>query len=59
MFFLLVMVCTSSSMLDCQEFTMGQYRDAFACEVAAGRAEVVLGQGPDQNYRFECVEEEK
>lgn len=58
MIFLLITLCTSPSMDDCQVTTMGKYKDAFACEVAIGRAEEVLGTGPEQNYRLECAEED-
>lgn len=58
MIFLLITLCTSPAMDDCQVMTMGQFKDKFACEVAIGRAEEVLGTGPEQNYRMECAVED-
>lgn len=59
MFILLITVCASVAMDDCQVQQMGHFRDALACQVAYQRAEIVLGRGPDQNYRLECVKGEQ
>lgn len=57
MIFLLLTLCTSPAMDDCQVMVLSQFKDQFACEVAIDRAEEVLGTGPEQSYRLECVED--
>jgi hypothetical protein len=55
MFFLILTVCASAAMDDCQVYSVQKLRTEKQCEVMAGIHRQVLGDGPDNNYRLECV----
>lgn len=58
MIILLITLCTSPSMDDCQVHQIGSYQNKRQCEVVASIQRDVLGTGPDQNYRLQCVSQE-
>lgn len=57
MIFLLITLCTSPAMDDCQVHLLGRFPTAQQCEAVSQVHRAVLGKGPDQNYRLECQPE--
>lgn len=55
MIFLILTLCTSAAMDDCRVVKVGQYPAQRQCEQVAAVHRQVLGAGPKQNYRLECV----
>lgn len=56
MILLIVTLCTSASMTDCEVHQLGQVKTKAACETAADIYRQVLE--PAENYRLECVQQE-
>lgn len=55
MILLIVTLCASASMTDCEVHRFGQYKTPQACETAVGIYRQVLE--PAENYRMECADE--
>jgi len=59
MILLMITVCATAAMDDCWVSRLGEFETPIACTMAKQRAEIVLGRGPDQNYRLDCEEGEE
>jgi hypothetical protein len=55
MFFLIFTACTTAAMDDCQVYSVSQHLGERQCLVMADIYRDTLGDGPDKNYRLECV----
>lgn len=54
MFFLIITLCISSAMNDCQVESTGHFYTLRQCEVMEDIHRQVLGSEKDNNYRLEC-----
>lgn len=59
MILLLITLCTSATMDDCQVHQLGQFPTEKRCEAVASIHRAVLTEGAEQNYRLECVQQER
>lgn len=57
MFLLIVTLCASSAMTDCQEYTTARLPTQQQCLAMAGLQRDILGKA--YNYRIECKPENK
>lgn len=57
MILLIATLCASAAMDDCQVNKLGQFETPAQCEALAAIHRQILGEGPDQNYRLECLDE--
>ncbi len=57
MFLLIVTLCTSSAMADCQEYTTGRFPTQQQCLAMAGLQRDLLGEAA--NYSIKCEPENK
>lgn len=54
MFFLILTVCATAAMDNCQTYSLGSHRNEAQCLSAADIYRKTLGDGADTNYRIEC-----
>ena len=58
MIFLILTVCTTAALDDCQVYQLGRTETAQQCEAVADIYRDTLGRDGDLNYRLECVSED-
>lgn len=54
MFFLIMTVCATAAMDDCQVYAVNQHQSAQQCEAVADVYRQVLGGELENNYRISC-----
>ncbi len=54
MFLLIMTVCATAAMDDCQVYAVNQHQSAQQCETVADVYRQVLGGEAGNNYRIEC-----
>lgn len=59
MIFLILTVCTTAAMNDCQVYRLGSHESTQQCEAVADINRDILGRDGDLNYRLECVSEDE
>lgn len=60
MFLLMITICATAAMDNCQVHRVGKPVATIAiCERSKKDTILVLGTGPDQNYRLDCVPEKE
>lgn len=58
MFFLILTLCTTAAMDDCQVYAVNEHPTEKQCVRVADIYRQTLGEGPDSNYRLECEVQE-
>lgn len=55
MFFLILTLCATPDMADCETKSVQKLANLKQCEVMSEIYSQILGDGPNRNYRLECI----
>jgi len=55
MFYLILTFCTTAAMDNCTTYQVEKFSTEQQCDVMTDIYTQTLGEGPNQNYRLECI----